>query len=229
MSEHISSAFDEALNEINTMVLTMGGLALAQLHGVIDALNTKDNAVLEDLIAADAKIDEIEVNLNAKAIETIAVWSPFAEDLRKVFVAIKLAQIIERIGDYAANIAKRDLSVDQTQANEIIDDLREAGGMACAMLVDAIDAYRHLDQDKALSVWNRDVDLDVRHNAINHKLIVAMENKTVEMAAGSQYLFIMKNIERIGDFTTGIAEQVYFQINASQIEDDRPKVGSVGT
>lgn len=225
MSGHISSAFDESLQEINDMVLSMGGLALAQLHGVINAINTKDNAVHEDLIAADSKIDEIERDLNAKAIETIAVWSPFAQDLRKVFVAIKLAQIMERIGDYAANIAKRDLVITDDTDGAYIDDLRRAGAMACAMLVDAIDAYRHMDEAKAMEVWNSDVNLDVLHHEINRKLIVAMEKQQITAACGAQYLFIMKNIERIGDFTTGIAEQVYFQINASQIDAKRPKVG----
>jgi phosphate transport system protein len=224
MSDHISSAFDESLQDINKMVLSMGGLALAQFHGVIDALGTNDSSVNEDLITADAKIDKFEEDINARAIEIIAVWSPFAEDLRKVFVTIKMAQILERIGDYAANIAKRNLTMDEVSTDDqFVQDLREAGNVASAMLVDAIDAYRHLDEKKALAVWHSDVDLDEMHDKVNRKLVVAMENQKISTVKGSQYLFIMKNIERIGDYSTGIAEQVYFQINSNQISAPRPK------
>ena len=224
MAEHITRAFDDSLAEINNMVLSMGGLALSQFHGVIDAIDIDDTTVLQNLIAADAKIDEIEETLNTKAIETIAKWSPFAEDLRKVVVAIKMAHILERIGDYAANIAKRNIRIcEEGVSEDFATELKEAGNVARTMLVDVLDAYRHLDEEKALSVWNRDITLDKMHNDINRTIIVAMEKGELSAASGSNYLFILKNIERIGDFATGISEQIYFLINARQIEDERPK------
>ena len=224
MADHISSGFDESLNEINTLVLAMGGMALSQFHAIMDSLDTADSTVLRDLISADAKIDEMEITLNEKAIQTIALWSPFAEDLRKVFVAIKMGQILERIGDYAANIGKRSILLSDMGKNSNLNaELNELGEMARAMLVDALDAYRHTDEEKALSVWNSDVHLDERHKAINRSVIGSMDKGDLSAESGSQYMFILKNIERIGDFSTGIAEQVYFLIHAKHIEASRPK------
>lgn len=224
MSDHISSGFDESLDEINKIVLSMGGLALSQFHAVLSSIDAAEPAVLEDLIAADQKIDDLEVDLNNKAIQTIALWSPFAEDLRKVFVAIKMGQMLERTGDYAANIAKRRLTLDGSDVqNKFMGEFSELGDMARNTLADALDAYRHADTEKAIKIWENDIQLDELHNALNRSIVIALEKNEISAIGGSQFLFMAKNIERVGDFATGIAEQVYFLVNAKQIDADRPK------
>ncbi|MGC6472873.1 MAG: phosphate signaling complex protein PhoU [Parvibaculales bacterium] len=223
--KHISSNFENDLIDLNNEVAKLGALAEAQLRRVIEIVKSGSVAELEDLIKQDKKLDEIEASLNEKAITMIALRAPLAEDLRHVIVALKVATILERTGDYAKNIAKRVMLIDEvdvlTDAARIIDTM---GKMVQEMLITVLDAYMERDVDAAMEIWERDIEVDEVHTSIFKDVLTQMEKKEISVNTGSHMLFIAKNLERIGDYSTGLAEQIYFLVNGEMMSDDRPKL-----
>lgn len=223
MNDHISSAFDEDLDVLNSMLSKMGGLAITQLRAVMDALAHAPDT-FNALIENDRLIDELEAEINEKVVEVIAVRAPIAKDLRVVLTALKIAQMLERVGDYASNIAKRGQQIaEDADAGDIINGLQDIGHLAGQLMVDIVDALKHEDGAKAQRVWESDLELDQLHNHINSQIVNKMGAGKLSAVTGSQCLFALKNIERIGDFATGIAEQVWFRIHGEEIEGIRPK------
>ena len=223
--KHIISNFENDLIDLNNEVAKLGALAEAQLRRVIEIVKSGSVAELEDLIKQDKKLDEIEASLNEKAITMIALRAPLAEDLRHVIVALKVATILERTGDYAKNIAKRVMLIDEvdvlTDAARIIDTM---GKMVQEMLITVLDAYMERDVDAAMEIWERDIEVDEVHTSIFKDVLTQMEKKEISVNTGSHMLFIAKNLERIGDYSTGLAEQIYFLVNGEMMSDDRPKL-----
>ena len=179
---------------------------------------------LDKIIKDDAKLDELEAAIHEKALEIIAVRSPLAKDLRHVLVALKVATILERTGDYARNIANR-TKVIATAGNENIPgvNIGRMGQVTRDMLQDVMRAYATRDADKALDVWRRDIEVDHMHTAFYKEVLASMSRDPNVVATGAHLLFIAKNIERIGDYATGIAEQIYFLVHGAVPEDSRPK------
>ena len=226
MQKHISTSFDEELKELDQLVISLSGLAQTQLRSIASVMRAIDPEFINALIANDKKLDEIDAEIFNKATQIIALRAPHAEDLRKVLVSPKIASSLERIGDYARNIGKRLILIAET-SNEIpfADEFIKIMDLALSMVVDVNDAYSRGDDARALDVWKSDVELDKAYNDCITKLVKAMDQGECDVNMGTNCLFIAKNLERIGDHSTGIAEQIYFRINAVMLDDDRPKQG----
>ena len=221
---HIITAFDEDLNELTTQVQKLGRLAVKQFEMSIDALATQHEETLSKILAHDVKLDTLEAEIHEKALEIIALRSPHASDLRHVLVALKIATILERTGDYARNIANR-TRVIASYGNENIPgvNIGRMGQVAQEMLTDVLSAYKKRDANAALEVWHRDIEVDHMHTAFYKEVLASMARDPDQVATGAHLLFIAKNIERIGDYATGIAEQVHFLVHGAVPEDERPK------
>lgn len=222
--QHISTAFDKDLLALNEMVQELGSLAIVQFETAIDALATQHIETLDQVISNDAKLDDLEAAIHEKAVEVIALRAPHAKDLRQVLVALKIATILERTGDYARNIANRTKVIAQA-GNENIPgvNIGRMGQVTRDMLQDVMRAYATRDADKALDVWRRDIEVDHMHTAFYKEVLASMARDPNLVATGAHLLFIAKNIERIGDYATGIAEQVHFLVHGAVPEDSRPK------
>ena len=224
--EHIHTAFDEDLNQLDKLITTMGNLALSQFIAVIDGL-ADESVKLESLIANDKKIDELETEIYNKTVEIIAIRSPQANDLRRIVTAPKIASFLERIGDYSKNIIKRrSMMIVEDSELTILKKLDGISEIARELLVDALDSLSRLDDKKAKMVWEGDIELDAQHSIVYKKIYKRMVEKG-SSAAEINALFIAKNIERIGDYCTSIAEQVYFIVNAEMLDGKRPKANNI--
>ena len=224
--EHIHTAFDEDLNQLDKLITTMGNLALSQFIAVIDGL-ADESVKLESLIANDKKIDELETEIYNKTVEIIAIRSPQANDLRRIITAPKIASFLERIGDYSKNIIKRrSMMIVEDSDLTILKKLDGISEIARELLVDALDSLSRLDDKKAKMVWESDIELDAQHSIVYKKIYKRMVEKG-SSAAEINALFIAKNIERIGDYCTSISEQVYFIVNGEMLDGKRPKENNI--
>ena len=221
---HINSAFDDDLADINNQIAQLGALAESQLTQSLQALVSGDASGLDAIIARDAELDQIDADLNEKALSVIAMRAPMAEDLRRIIVALKIAAILERTGDYAKNIAKRTkLVLAESGSIEKTQMLQNMSSMVQEMLNHVLDAYMETNVEAAMDVWARDIEVDKLHFIIFKEVLESMKETPDQVQAGSHMLFIAKNIERVGDHATGIAEQIYFLVNGRMPEDERPK------
>ena len=222
--KHISSAFDQDLTTLNDALQKLGDLACWQFEGAIEGIGTQNEADLDRVINGDAALDALEAEINEKVMEIITLRSPRAEDLRYVLVALKVASILERIGDYARNIANR-TKVIITAGNENIPgvNIGRMGQVTQDMVRDALTSYRSRDAEMALAVWSRDIEVDHMHTAFYKEVLASMSRNPNMVGTGAHLLFIAKNIERIGDYATGIAEQVHFLVKGVVPDEDRPK------
>ena len=226
--EHIVSSFDRDLAELNQMVARLGGLAEQQFAAAIDALENRDASSIEAIVSKDAELDQLEKDLNDRAIEVIATRAPMATDLRRILSAVKIAAVLERVGDYAKNIAKRSLVIisDETNRSDTISVGRIAD-IVQGMLREALDAYATSNADLAMDVWERDQEVDALYTGLNSDLLGVIASGSEEANVSSHFLFIAKNIERIGDHTTAVAEQVYFQVHGEMPSEERPKADAI--
>ncbi|MGB0181440.1 MAG: phosphate signaling complex protein PhoU [Candidatus Puniceispirillales bacterium] len=221
-TQHISTAFDDDLNELDQLISKMGNLALSQFIAVIDGLEQKDDD-LKSLIANDRLIDELEDQVYNKTVEIIAIRAPQANDLRHIIIAPKIASFLERIGDYSKNIIKRrNMMITEGSDLTILGKLNAMSQMARDLLVDVLEALTRRDATKARLVWEGDVELDALHSLV-YKSIYRDMVENGSNPSGINALFIAKNIERIGDFCTSIAEQVYFVVHGEMLDSERPK------
>ena len=226
IQEHIHTAFDEDLNQLDKLITTMGNLALSQFIAVIDGL-ADETVKLESLITNDKKIDELEAEIYNKTVEIIAIRSPQANDLRRIITAPKIASFLERIGDYSKNIIKRrSMMIVEDSELTILKKLDGISEIARELLVDALDSLSRLDDKKAKMVWESDIELDAQHSIVYKKIYKRMVEKG-SSAAEINALFIAKNIERIGDYCTSISEQVYFIVNGEMLDGKRPKDNNI--
>ena len=228
--EHIVSAFDRDLAELNQMVARLGGLAEQQFAAAIDALENRDASSIEAIVSKDAELDQVEKDLNDRAIEVIATRAPMATDLRRILSAVKIAAVLERVGDYAKNIARRSLVIisDETNRSDTISVGRIAD-IVQGMLREALDAYATSNADLAMDVWERDQEVDALYTGLNSDLLGVIASGSEEANVSSHFLFIAKNIERIGDHTTAVAEQVYFQVHGEMPSEERPKADAISS
>lgn len=224
--EHIHTAFDEDLDQLDKLITTMGNLALSQFIAVIDGL-ADETVKLESLITNDKKIDELEAEIYNKTVEIIAIRSPQANDLRRIITAPKIASFLERIGDYSKNIIKRrSMMIVEDSELTILKKLDGISEIARELLVDVLDSLSRLDARKSKMVWEGDIELDAQHSIVYKKIYKRMVEKG-SSAAEINALFIAKNIERIGDYCTSIAEQVYFIVNGEMLDEKRPKLDNI--
>ncbi len=223
-SEHIVQSYDEELSRLNNMIAEMGGLAEQQLTGAIDALMRRDKEQAEKITSRDKKIDAYEAEIDAMTIRMLALRQPMAEDLRIVIATLKIASNLERVGDYAKNIAKRTqtLSTSPVIGNATYS-LARMGNIVQGMIKNVLDSYLQRDVQMAVDVRDRDEEVDRLHTSLFRELLTYMMEDPRNITPCTHLLFIAKNVERIGDHITGIAEQVYFMVQGKMLDDERPK------
>ncbi len=222
-SEHIVKSFDEELQQLNTVVLRMGGVAEAQFAGAIDAMVRRDSALAEKVVKGDEAIDQMDLELDEDAIRTLALRQPMANDLREVISALKISSDLERIGDYAKNIAKRTIALNQLAHHEAVRSIPRMAKLVQAIIKDVLDAYANHDANRALDVWHRDEEVDEMYTALFRELLTYMMEDPRNITPCTHLLFIAKNVERIGDHATNIAETTYYLATGERIEGGRPK------
>jgi phosphate transport system protein len=223
MSDHIAKAYDNDISSLKTQLSEMGGLAEEQLASAIQALSRRDTVMADQVIRNDDKLDELERRIEEKAILTIAKRQPMALDLREIVVAIRVASDIERIGDLAKNTAKRTHAISEALPRKLSTGLARMGAMAQAQLKQVLDAYAERDDQKGLAVWRADEDLDALYNSIFRELLTYMMEDPRNISLCTHLLFGAKNLERIGDHTTNIAENIHYLIHGKTILETRPK------
>jgi len=222
-ADHIVKSYDEELTRLGNMIVEMGGLAESQLSAAIDAVAKRDSALAALVVEGDAKVDDLERELDNLAIRLLALRQPMARDLREIFAALKIGSDLERICDYAANVAKRSIALSQSPPIQPVHALPRMGTLALALIKDVIDAYVEKDADKALDVWRRDEELDEMYSSLFREFLTYMMEDPRNIGACTHLLFMAKNIERIGDHATNIAEDLYYLVHGTPLTEARPK------
>ncbi|MCY3982887.1 MAG: phosphate signaling complex protein PhoU [Roseovarius sp.] len=223
--EHISSAFDRDLEAIQAEILKMGGLVEEAIMKATVSLETHDSELADEVCNADASIDLLEEQINQEAARVIALRQPAAVDLRVILTVLKIAANLERIGDYAKNMAKRTRVLSQlTQINGATASLRRMAREVERMLRDALNAFIMRDSIMANGVLVRDQDVDQMYNALFREFLTFMMEDPRNITPCIQLHFIAKNIERMGDLVTNIAEQVVYLVTGTLPDDARPKM-----
>jgi phosphate transport system protein len=229
MADHIVKAYDQDLAALKAMLSEMGGLAEDQLARSIDALVRRDTKLADAVVKADEKIDALEIEIEEKAVLTIAKRQPMAKDLRNIMVAIRIASDIERIGDLAKNIAKRAHAIYDNIPPRLTKGLERLGDLSQAQVKQILDAFATSDAEKAMDVWRHDEDIDALYNSIFRELLTYMMEDPRMIGACTHLLFAAKNIERIGDHATNIAENIFYLVNGEMLKAQRPKKDKTST
>ena len=223
MSDHIVRAYDEDLAQLKTMLAQMGGLVEQQLDDAIDALARRDTQLADHVIQNDEKVDTLEHLIEEKAILTIAKRQPMARDLREIMVAIRVSSDLERIGDLAKNTAKRTHAMSEALPRKLMSAVTRMGRLAQEELKNILDAYARSDASRALEVWRSDEDLDALYNSIFRELLTYMMEDPRNISLCTHLLFGAKNMERIGDHATNIAENIHYLVHGKPLAEGRPK------
>ncbi|MEL6750622.1 MAG: phosphate signaling complex protein PhoU [Pseudomonadota bacterium] len=230
LSPHISTAFDNDLRNIENKVVTMGGLVEQQLEDAAELVVSRDLEAADRLIASDKAVDEIEAEIDQLVVRIIALRQPKAQDLRAVLAALKVAADLERIGDYAKNLGKRTSVLAQVPpVGTSGKTIRRMCLMVRQMVKDVLDAYLSRDIATAEEVRLRDEEVDQIHNNLFRTLLTYMLEDQRNITPCMHMLFISKNIERMGDHTTSIAEQIQFLVSGSMPDEERPKGDETST
>ncbi|WP_197489814.1 phosphate signaling complex protein PhoU [Erythrobacter neustonensis] len=210
MAEHTVKAFDEDITRLRGLIAEMGGLAEVAIAESLDALVRGDEALAEQVVARDKRMDALEMEVDKLAVRIIALRAPMADDLREVIAALKIGGVLERIGDYSKNIAKRTGMIEGRGRFEPLTLLPVMGELAGEMVHDVLTAYAARDPDLAREVIATDVKVDGFYNSIFRNLVSYMVENPSTISSAAQLLFVARNIERIGDHATNVAEMVHF-------------------
>lgn len=216
---HTVKAFDEDLGQLRALISEMGGRAEAAITGSLEALVNRDLESAALIVEGDRKIDELEAEIERRVVRLIALRAPMADDLREVLAALKIAGVVERMGDYAKNIAKRAPLLQDARGMEAMSVLPEMGKVATEMVRNVLDAFVLRDADAAVAVSARDRAVDDFYNSLFRTLLTHMMENPQNITASTHLLFIAKNIERIGDHATNVAEMVYFAATGQQMAE----------
>ncbi|MCC6863605.1 MAG: phosphate signaling complex protein PhoU [Rhodobacteraceae bacterium] len=221
---HILSAFDRDLEAVQTHVMRMGGLVEAALLDAADALDNRDEELAQQVRAGDKAIDALEQEIQTECARLIALRSPAAGDLRTVLTVMRIAAALERAGDYAKNLAKRTAVLSQmSPLGASTGSVKRMARAVVMLLKDALDAYIARDAAVAEDIRNRDQDIDQMYNALFRELLTHMMEDPSNITAAMHLHFIAKNIERVGDHATSIAEQVIYLVTGAMPGEERPK------
>lgn len=216
---HTVKAFDEDLGQLRALISEMGGRAEAAITGALEALVNRDLESAALIVQGDKKIDELEAEVERQVVRLIALRAPMADDLREVLAALKIAGVVERMGDYAKNIAKRISLLQETRGMEALTVLPAMGKVAAEMVRNVLDAFVLRDAEAAIAVAARDKAVDDFYNSLFRTLLTYMMENPHNITASTHLLFIAKNIERIGDHATNVAEMVYFAATGRQMAE----------
>ena len=222
-TEHIVTSFDEELSRLSDLLSRMGGLAESQLENAIEALQKRDSSRAEDAIENDHRIDDLHVEIDEMAIRLLALRQPMATDLRHIVTALKVAPIVERIGDYSKNVAKRTIALNQMPPVKPLFTIPRMGRLVREMIKDVLDAFSNNDVAMAREVWARDKEVDDMYDSLFRELLTYMMEDARNITACTHLLFVARNIERIGDLATNIAELIHYQVEGRALDEVRPK------
>lgn len=224
MNEHTVKSYEEELGLLDRKIAQMGGLAEQLLGRSLEALERRDPKLAEDVVRSDRAIDDLEREVEEQVISMVARRQPMANDLRHIVGALRITTDLERIGDLAKNIAKRSLAiVDEVHPKPLMTGIRHMAELALHQLKEVLDAYSERDAEKALSVWRNDTQIDAMYNSLFRELLTYMMEDPRNIGISTHLLFGAKNIERVGDHTTNIAETIHYLVRGFNITDDRPK------
>ena len=230
MNEHIVKSYEDELNTLTADCARMGGLTEAQVGDALDAVVKRDQALAESVVGRDERLDVLEADIERKAIRLIALRQPVASDLRRTLGAMKIATDLERTGDLAKNIAKRALILAETEPMQpLTRSIERMGKLVSTRLRDVLDAYTASEVDRAVAVWQTDDEVDEHYNALFRELLTYMMGDPRTITACTHLLFMAKNLERIGDHATNIAENVWFLIHGEELMPPRDKRDGTST
>jgi len=220
---HIVTAYEEAIRKLRSSVVEMAGAAETQLDGALSCLTHRDPELAGEVIRGDHRLDREEQGIEAHAMRLLVLRQPVADDLREVMAALKIAHNLERVGDYAANIAKRSAALVSLPDLGVAAALPELGRMVRERLSAVVDAYVEADAEAALDVWRRDAEVDALYTSLCGDIVRAAGGNADLFATHMHLLFMAKNLERIGDHATNIAEVVHFLATGRPLAEERPK------
>ncbi|ESQ77246.1 phosphate signaling complex protein PhoU [Asticcacaulis sp. AC402] len=224
MGAHIVKTYQEELDQLSAEVVLMGGLAEAQVADAVEAVARRDVALAHSVVLRDHKLDELEKDIERKCIRLIALRQPMADDLRRTVAAMKLATSLERTGDLAKNIAKRALVIAEVEPmTPLTRSIERMGKLVSSRLRDVLDAYKAGKLDLAQNVWSSDTEVDEHYNALFRELLTYMMGDPRTISACTHLLFMAKNLERIGDHATNMAEHIHYELTGEDYVEDRPK------
>jgi phosphate transport system protein len=223
VSEHLVKSYEGELESLSTHVAQMGGVAEALLQGSMDSVSRRDSALADRMIESDRRIDDLERIIEAEAVKILALRQPVGVDLRLTVTALRISNEIERIGDMAKNVAKRALVLNREQPVRLTQGLVRMGRECQVQLKAVFDAYAARDAEAALAVWRRDEEIDELYNSLFRELLTYMMEDPRTISLATHLLFVAKNLERVGDHATNIAEQVHYLVRGTYIGHDRPK------
>ena len=224
MIEHTTRAFDSDLHELARKIAEMGRLDGEQIADAIDALAKRDTVLAKRVIAADDQVDALQREIEEKAATTIARRQPMAVDLREILGALRISNDLERIGDLAENVAKRMMLVtEELRLNEVVLQLRHMADVVRDQLARVLQGYERRDVAVALDVWRKDQEIDALNTGLFRELLTFMMEDPRKITFCIHMLFCAKNIERMGDHATNIAETVYYIVQGTQLKEERPK------
>jgi phosphate transport system protein len=221
--QHTVRAYDKDLDLLERRIAEMGGIAEKMVIDAVDALAAADTVLAQQVAATDSRLDLLQREIEEQAIMTIARRQPVAIDLREIIGAIRVAGDLERVGDLAKNIARRSVKIGvESRVPRAIVGIKHMNDFATELMKDVLDAYAQRDVERALDVWERDVDLDALEDSVFRDLLTHMMEDPRNITFCAHLLFCSKNIERIGDHATNIAETVVYLVTGSNLPIERP-------
>jgi len=228
MNEHIVKSFEDELNALTAECARMGGLTEAQVGDAVTGVVKRNQELAASVVGRDDKLDEAEREIERRAIKLIALRQPMANDLRRTMAAMKVANNLERVGDLAKNIAKRTLVIIESEPlTPLTRSIDRMGKLVLTRLTSVLDAYTRSDLDRALAVWSQDDEVDEHYNSLFRELLTYMMGDPRTITACAHMLFVAKNLERIGDHATNIAEIVHYEITGEEMITARPKTDAL--
>jgi phosphate transport system protein len=228
MNEHIVKSFEDELNSLTAECARMGGLTEAQVADAVTAVVKRNQELASQVVGRDDKLDEAERDIERRAIRLIALRQPMANDLRRTVAAMKVANNLERCGDLAKNIAKRTLVIIESEPlTPLTRSIDRMGKLVLNRLTSVLDAYTRSDLDRALAVWSQDDEVDEHYNSLFRELLTYMMGDPRTITACAHMLFVAKNLERIGDHATNIAEIVHYEMTGEEMISARPKTDAL--
>lgn len=222
-TEHTVKAFEQELRRLSNHISQMGGVAEAQIDAAVQAVARRDVDLAGRVMNSDARLDEYERQIEQDTIRMLALRQPMGIDLREILAALKISTDLERVGDYAANIAKRSIALAQLPAVRPAAAIPRMGRIVQEMLKDVLDAYVDRDVDKAILAWHRDEELDDLYTSLFRETLTYMMEDPRNITPCTHLLFIAKNLERAGDHATNIAETIHFLVKGQPLDRTRPK------
>ena len=231
MNEHIVKSYEDELNTLTAECARMGGLTEAQVADGLDAVIKRDQVLAEQVVSRDEKLDVLQADIERKAIRLIALRQPMANDLRRTVAAMKIATNLERCGDLAKSIAKRTIILTEAEPmTPLTRSIERMGRLVVGRLKQVLDAYTSSNDAQAVSVWARDDEVDEHYNSLFRELLTYMMADPRTITACAHLLFVAKNLERIGDHATNIAEIIHYEITGDEmIAADRPRTDALPT